>query len=351
MTAPTRVSSHSTVHPNPIALAPALAVGYTPGRGPRRPGQLVLHVLTESGLLILSIVFLWKGSELLIESAARIGRRFNLSDLTIGLTIVAFGTSAPEFAVTISAAVTDKANISVGNVVGSNIFNLGFILGGCALFHTLGTTRTLVYRDGGLLIGTTMMLVFFLWDHHLARWEGIVLFCGLVAYIALLFIKKEPIDPEEVPEGVATWKDYPLLLLGLAGVVGGGHLLVESASDLARLAGISEWVIAVTIVAAGTSAPEFAASLMAAAKGHAGMSLGNLVGSDLFNLLGVLGVAGMIRPMQVAEDSLSSVMMLMGMVILVVIFMRTGWKLRRSEGLILIIIGVSRWIIDFACTG
>ena len=308
-------------------------------------------MLTESGLLLLAIVFLWKGSELLIESAARIGRRFNLSDLTIGLTIVAFGTSAPEFAVTISAAVTEKANISVGNVVGSNIFNLGFILGGCVLFRALGTTRTLVYRDGGLLIGTTLLLVFFLWDHHLARWEGIVLFAGLFAYIALLFIKKEPIDPEEVPEGVATWKDYPLLLLGLAGVVGGGHLLVESASELARLAGISEWVIAVTIVAAGTSAPEFATSLMAAAKGRAGMSLGNLVGSDLFNLLGVLGVAGMIRPMQVAEDSLSSVMMLVGMVVLVVIFMRTGWKLRRSEGLILIIIGVTRWIIDFAWTG
>ncbi len=308
---------------------------------------MVLDVLLNAGLLIGSILLLWKGSGWIVDSASRIGRKFNLSDLTIGLTIVAFGTSAPEFAVTVSAAITGKANISVGNVVGSNIFNLGFILGGCALFKTLKTNRTLVYRDGGLLVVTSLMLVLFLFDHLLARWEGIVLFSGLIGYICLLFLGKKKIDEDEIPAGEATWKDYPLLLLGIGTVVGGGHFLVQSASELARFLGISEWVIAVTIVAAGTSAPEFATSLMAAAKGRAGMSLGNLVGSDLFNLLGVLGVAGMIRPLAVTEDSLSSIYMLVGMCILAVFFMRSGWTLKRWEGAILIGIGLLRWSMDF----
>jgi cation:H+ antiporter len=305
------------------------------------------QILLNSGLLVLSILLLWKGSDWLVESASRIGRRFNMSDLTIGLTIVAFGTSAPEFAVTISAAITGKADISVGNVVGSNIFNLGFILGGCAVFRALKTKPVVVWRDGSILVGTSLVLTVMLHDHYLSRLEGIILFTGLLGYIFLLFAQKKDVDAE-VPTGKASWKDVPILLAGLAGVVGGGHLLVESASELARFFGLSEWLIAVTIVAAGTSAPEFATSLMAAAKGRHGMSLGNLVGSDLFNLLGVLGLAGIIRNMNVAEGSLSSVYMLVGMCVLAVFFMRTGWKISRKEGVLLIAVGLARWILDFA---
>jgi len=309
------------------------------------------NMVINGALLISSILLLWKGSGWLVASAARIGRKYKISDLTIGLTIVAFGTSAPEFAVTISAAMGAKADISVGNIIGSNIFNLGFILGGAALFRTLKTTRTLVYRDGMLLIATSLLLLVLLYDHHLARWEGILLFSGLVAYLLLLFFtqSKEEVAEleEEMPEGEATWKDYPILLLSIAAVVAGGHLLVESASEIARAMGVSEWVIAVTIVAAGTSAPEFATAITAAAKGHHGMSLGNLIGSDLFNLLGVLGVAGMIRPMDIIPKSFNSVLMLVGMCALAVIFMRTGWKLTRWKGGVLVAIGLARWILDF----
>ena len=305
-------------------------------------------ILNLLGVLA-SIVLLWKGSDWLVESAARIGRKFHLSDLTIGLTIVAFGTSAPEFAVTISAAIKNLPDYSVGNIVGSNIFNLGFILGGCAVFRSLATNKSLVYRDGLLLIGTSLILVWMLSDLHLARHEGIILFAGLVGYIALLFIAKNGrnFDESEMPAGQATWRDIPLLLIGIAGVVGGGHILVYSASYLAKAMGISDWVIAVTIVAAGTSAPEFATSLMAAAKGRAGISLGNLIGSDLFNLLGVLGLAGIIRPLNVSSQSLSSVYMLVGMCLLTVLFLRTGWTLRRWEGAVLILIGLIRWTMDF----
>jgi cation:H+ antiporter len=306
------------------------------------------HFILNLALLVASILLLWKGADWLVESAARIGRHFHISDLVIGLTIVAFGTSAPEFAVTISAAVTNKADISVGNIVGSNIFNLGFILGGCALFKALPVQRISVLRDGSLLIATSLAIVLMLSDYHLSHLEGAILFCGLIGYIALLFFQKKG-STAEIPEGRATWKDPLLLLLGIATVVGGGDLLVESASELARLLGLSEWLIAVTIVAAGTSAPELATSLTAAAKGMHGMSLGNLIGSDLFNLLGVLGLAGLIRNLKVDTHSLSSVYMLFGMCILVVFFMRTGWKISRREGLALILLGVLRWILDFLC--
>ncbi len=304
-------------------------------------GTLALNI----GLLVVSIVLLWKGSEWLVDSASRIGRKLNISDLTIGLTIVAFGTSAPEFAVTVTAALEGKANISVGNIVGSNIFNIGFILGGCAIFRALKTNKMVVYRDGSILIGTSLLLILFLHDHHLARWEGIFLFSCLIGYIILLFFDKA--SESEIPEGTASWKDGPVFAAGIGSIVSGGYLLVMSASEIARFMGVSEWVIAVTIVAAGTSAPEFATSLMAAAKGRHGMSLGNLIGSDLFNLLGVLGIAGIIRPMQVADRSTSSIIMLSGMCLLAVIFMRSGWKISRKEGIFLVSAGALRWAMDF----
>lgn len=304
------------------------------------------EILLNALLLLLSVALLWKGSDWLVESAARIGRSLGMSDLTVGLTIVAFGTSAPEFAVTISAAVTGRADISVGNVVGSNIFNLGFILGGCALFAALRAERRMVWRDGGMLVATALLLLGMLHDGHLSHLEGAILFAGLLVYLTILFRQKGH-GESEVPTGRATWKDSLWLPAGLAGVAGGGHLLVVSASALARQFGISEWVIAVTIVAAGTSAPELATSIMAAAKGRHGMSLGNLVGSDLFNLLGVLGLAGMIRNLQINPGAFSSVAMLVGMCLLVVVFMRTGWRISRWEGLVLLVVGVVRWILDF----
>jgi len=310
-----------------------------------------------------SIILLWKGSDWLVESAARVGRKIGMTDVMIGLTIVAFGTSAPEFAVTFSAAIAGQADISVGNVVGSNIFNLGIILGLCSFLMPLRTNREVVYRDGVVLIGVTLVLLWMLHDQTLERWEGAILFGGLLLYLTVLvvFRKKwqqmrdcqedEPcVDPltDDVPEGHARWWDWPKLLGGVIAVVVGGHLLVQSASEIARTLGVSEWAIAVTIVAAGTSAPELATSLTAAVKGMHGMSVGNLVGSDLFNLLGVLGAAGLIRTLPVSSGAFSSVAMLAGMCVLVVIFMRTGWRLKRWEGALLVLIGLTRWVLDLA---
>ncbi len=317
-------------------------------------------VLLNIALLLVSILLLWKGSDWLVDSAAKVGRRLGMSEVIVGLTIVAFGTSAPEFAVTFSAALSGKADISVGNVVGSNIFNLGIILGLCAMLIPLRTNREVVYRDGFILLGTTGLLFWFLSDGTLQRWEGAVLFGGLVSYLLLLFAwrrkwgdyrPEDALDPNrsmiaKIPPQ-ATLGDILMLFAGIGGVVLGGHVLVTAAASLARTFGVSEWTIAVTIVAAGTSAPEVATSITAAVKGFHGMSVGNLVGSDLFNLLGVLGAAGLMRELSISSGAVSSVAMLCAMVAIVVLFMRTGWRLYRWEGAVLILLGISRWVLDF----
>ena len=299
-------------------------------------------------IIIASIVALAYGATFIVDSAARMARRFGVSELIIGLTIVAVGTSAPEFAVTISAAVSGQADISVSNIVGSNIFNLGFILGGVVAVRAITTTPKIVYRDGGMLIGATLILLFFMRDLQLQQWEGAVLLALLFAYLLYLYTQRD-VDLEEVPDGEFRWRDVPLFALGIAMVVLGGDFLVESATEVARLLGMSDWVIGVTIVAAGTSAPEMATSLVGVLRGHSDISIGNLIGSDLFNLLGVLGLAGVIQsqPMVIDSAGLSSLMLLSGMVIFVVILMRVGWKLNRWEGVMLILINLLRWIFDF----
>lgn len=305
-----------------------------------------MGVALETLIIVVCIFGLWQGAELVVDAATLIARKIGMSDLVIGLTVVAIGTSAPEFAVTASAALEGRADISVGNVVGSNIFNLGFILGGLALFQGIPTNRQLVFRDGGVLISVTILLVVFLRDLRMERWEGIVLLVLLVVYISYLIIQREEFD-EELPEGEFNWLDIPKFLIGITIIVASGHFFVEAASSLAREFGISEWVIGVTIVAIGTSAPEVATSAVALLRGHSGMSAGNLIGSDLFNLLGVLGLAAVLTPMSVDPAAWSSLLLLVAMVIFVVIMMRTGWKLSRWEGALLIAITAVRWVFDF----
>ena len=310
-------------------------------------------LILDTLLVLVSIVMLWKGADWLVDSAAQIAHSLNISDLVIGLTVVAFGTSAPEFAVTIRAAITHQTEISIGNVVGSNIFNLGFILGGTAFLRPVQITPKLLYRDGIFLMSVTFLIYLILfglngWDptDKIEVAEGGILFLLLIGYILILFFKKEPV--EAVHHQSANWKSYIIFFIGLFFIVFGGHLMVEHASNLARVFGVSDWVIAVTIVAAGTSAPELATSLTAAFKGKHGMAVGNLIGSDLFNLLGVLGLAGMINPAMIQKDIYGSILILIVMVGLVLAMMRTGWEISRSEGGFLVTVNLIRWYFDFA---
>ena len=289
----------------------------------------------------------------LVKGSVLAGLRFNISPLIIGLTVVAFGTSAPEFAVTIRAAITGQTDISIGNVVGSNIFNLGFILGGTAMIRAINITPKLLYRDGTfLLLATILIYILFFgfngWDiaDSISVTEGAILFIALIGYIIFLFIKKETIE-ETHPES-ADLQSYLWFGVGLISIVLGGHLMVGHASSLARAFGVSDWVIAVTIVAAGTSAPELATSLTAAFKEKHGMAIGNLIGSDLFNLLGVLGLAGIINPTNIQSDIHSSIVVLIIMVSMVLIMMRTNWQISRLQGTVLVTLNLVRWYLDFA---
>ena len=311
-----------------------------------------INILIDITIVIASIIMLWKGADWLVDSAADIAHTFKVSDLIIGLTVVAFGTSAPEFAVTISAAATGQTDISIGNVIGSNIFNLGFILGGTAIIRPIVTSKKMFERDGLFLLMTTA-LIFFLFfgldgwtpNDSFSQYEGLLLFSLLIGYVLFLFIKKDP--PEEIHPASATTKSYLYFFIGLVMIVLGGHLMVKHASNVARFMGVSDWVIAVTIVAAGTSAPEFATSVTAAIKGRHGIAVGNLIGSDLFNLLGVLGLAGMINPTDLSSDIFGSVFLLVLMVGLTLFMIRTNWSISRTEGAILVTINLIRWYVDF----
>ncbi len=304
-------------------------------------------IIKDIVILLVSIIVIGKGAVWLVDAAARVAKHFGISELVIGLTVVAFGTSAPEFGVTILAAIRGMGDISVGNIVGSNIFNLGFILGGTAIIHSLKTSRTVVFRDGIFLLFGGILLSVFLWDLTLSKIEGIVLFSLLIVYLLYLYVKKETIETEEPTHAMYRW-DPILLFVGIGLVIVGSHFLVESAVNIARFMGVSDWVIGATIIAAGTSAPEFATSLTAAMKSRYGMSVGNLIGSDIFNLFGVLGIAGIMRNLSVGHDAQINLIILSFMIAVVLIFMRTGWVVSRKEGIILVMIGLLRWIYSFS---
>ncbi len=299
---------------------------------------------TTVNLLVISatIFGLWGGAHWVVEASSRIAKKLGMSELVIGLTIVAFATSAPEFAVTVSAAMANKMAISVGNVVGSNIFNLGIILGLVAVFGVVKTNKLMVYRDASLLVFTGLMLLVFFYDLTLSPLEGIILALTLVSYVIFLIRSKADLD-EEVPEGNFRWFDVPILIFGVFLIIGSAHFLVESSSEIARQFGISEWMIGITIVAAGTSVPELATSLVALFKGKYGLSIGNLIGSDLFNMLGVLGTASIIRPLTISQSDYYSLAILAAYLIVLFIFMRIGWRITKIEGAVIILIALFRW--------
>ena len=318
------------------------------------------HPLVNVAVVVITIIIVGFGATSMVEAASRIAKRLGVSELIIGLTVVAFGTSAPEFAVTLYSAFEGQGDISVGNIVGSNIFNLGFILGGCALVRAIPTSRKLLQRDGFVLGGATVLILALVgWDLNLGRKDGILLFFLLIVYLVYLFKNRhdhEAVEAEhhaggDADETKTLVHDSLFLFFGLVGIVGGAFIMVESATALARSMGISDWVIAVTIVAAGTSAPEFATSLAGVLKGRYEISAGSLIGSDIFNLLGVLGVAGMLRPMDILPEARMSLYALCAMVFLVLYFIKTGWKVSRLEGGILVIIALLRWVFDFSQQG
>lgn len=262
----------------------------------------------DSALLLAGLALLVGGAELLVRGASRLALRFGISPLVIGLTVVAFGTSAPELAVTVQSGLAGQSGLAIGNIVGSNIFNVLLVLGVSAVITPLVVSQQLVRLDVPLMIGAALLLWVLALDGRIGLMDGLLLTAGIVAYTAFAIwqgrkegeeIKAE--YAQEFGDGKSTWLgrlpvQVALIAGGLALLVLGAHWLVTGAVAIARSIGVSEVIIGLTIVAAGTSLPELATSLMAALRGERDIAVGNVIGSCLFNLLSIAGIAALVTP-------------------------------------------------------
>ncbi|TRO24023.1 calcium/sodium antiporter [Ectopseudomonas mendocina] len=299
--------------------------------------------------LIAGLVLLVAGAEVLVRGAAKLAAQFGIPPLVIGLTVVAFGTSAPETAVSVQSAFNGSGDLAIGNVIGSNIANILLILGVTALVAPLVVSRQLIRLDVPIMIGASLVTFGLAWDGELSRLDGTLLFGGVLAYTGFLiynarkdkggdddeFAKEFGLD--EAPKPYAWAVNLGLIIAGLVLLVAGSNFLVEGAVTLARALGISELVIGLTVVAVGTSLPELATSIIAAIKGERDIAVGNIVGSNIFNLLCVLGLASLVSPtaISVSPNALAfdfPVMIAVAVACLPIFF--AGYRINRWEGLL-----------------
>ncbi|MDX1591595.1 MAG: calcium/sodium antiporter [Balneolaceae bacterium] len=310
-------------------------------------------------MFIGGLICLIAGAEILVRGSSRIAAFLGMQPLVIGLTVVAFGTSSPELAVSIKSVLSGDASLAVGNVVGSNIFNILFILGISAVIIPLSVSQKLIRIEIPLMIAISLLTWLFAFSGEITQIEGAILFGCLVLYIWFLIWEARREGTSEQFEsfavsqtpGIGRWVLNILLVAGGLGLlVFGSRLFVDSAVEIARWFGVSELVIGLTIVAAGTSMPEVVTSIIAAVKGERDIAVGNVVGSNLFNLLGVLGISGMVAGdgLQVMNSAIMidiPVMIAVALLCLPVFF--TGKKISRGEGWLLLILYVSytAWLI------
>jgi cation:H+ antiporter len=313
----------------------------------------------QIGVISLSVLGLWIGARFMIDAVVRLARRLGLSDLVIGLTIVAMGTSTPELVVSVDAALKGLGNIAVANIIGSNIYNLTVVLGVLSLITAVPVADALVSRDGTALLASTLIGGVTVIDLRITRLEGALLAGFFAAYTLYLLrtSRSESGAPannlpgtERVTRRVTErvtfrGRDLSLLLGGLALVVVSGDFMVLAATELARGVGISDWVIGGTIVAAGTSTPELAVSLVAIRRGNLGVSVGNVVGSSIYNITGILGLATVLRPLAVSGLVLETIAWLAGISVLIVAVLWTGKVLSRLEGALLAASEIVRWVL------
>ena len=288
--------------------------------------------------IIGGFVILTLGAESLVRGASSIALKLGLSPLIIGLTIVAFGTSAPELAVSIKSAVAGNSGIALGNVIGSNIANIGLILGITALIRPIKIESQMVKRDIPIMIAASLLFWGFLLDDGLSFIDGAILSTLLVTYLSYSYFTADKQASDETEDvGQRQWLSIIFIIVGISMLVGGGILFVDGAVALAQSFGISEIIIGLTIVAIGTSMPELVTSIVAALKGQSDIAIGNVVGSNLFNILGILGVTALIHPIIGSEISPLDWQVMIGLAVMLLPFAYTGLRIGRREGAILIL--------------
>jgi cation:H+ antiporter len=293
---------------------------------------------------------LYYGAEWLVAGAARLARRFGTSPLVVGLTVVAFGSSAPELLVGVVASIADQSDVVLGNVVGSNILNVALILGVAALVKPLRVGARILLREIPLMVAFSFLAAATMLDGSIGRWDAALLLVGFVGFIGFVLYAARAEPPEIAAEylkfettkrGVvarSAWKESLLVGAGFVGLVVGAQLLVMSAVFFARVFGVTEVVIGITVVAIGTSLPELATCVVAAMRSEPDIALGNAVGSNIFNLLSILGVSALIRPIGVAPNVMT--FEVPAMIFFAVLLVPLAWRgrvLGRGSGAILVV--------------
>ena len=309
------------------------------------PELLMIAILIVGGL-----VLLFFGADWLVKGAVTMALHLGLSPLIVGLTVVALGTSLPEALVSVQASLDNQGGIALGNVIGSNILNIALILGLSALIQPLKVDSHLVKADVPLLVGASFLLMVLLEDFHISRMEGALLLLGIVFYVCgnIMTVKRtspeeDKIEGMEIPEDPSKnlLRDIGFLILGLIALAFGSSFLVSGAVDLARIWGLSEALIGLTIVSIGTGTPELATALMAAYRKTADIAIGNAVGSNLFNIMFVVGLAGLVAPMDATGIKSSDLYVMFGLTILLLPTVWTGMVLDRKEGFLFLAVYVA----------
>lgn len=303
-------------------------------------------------MIIAGVVLVLWGADRLTDGAVALAERMQIPQIVIGLTIVALGTSAPEFCVSLVSALKGTADLAVGNVVGSNIFNTMLIVGVAAMVAPMTILPSTIKKDVPVaLVASVALTVMVLMDGDLSRVDAALLFVGFLAFmwVTLRGAKgSHAIEQEQAaPRGYSVLKSVGLLVLGLACLVVGSNIFVDGATSVAQTLGVSEAVIGLTIVAGGTSLPELATSVVAARKGNSGIAIGNVLGSNVLNILLILGAAGLICPMQVQGITLVDFAMMTISVLLLWLFSYTKLTVARWEGAVLtaIFLGYMGWLV------
>lgn len=301
-----------------------------------------MELMIQIGLLVVGFVLLVKGADWFVEGAASIADKFGIPQIVIGLTIVAMGTSAPEAAVSISAALKGSAEITIGNVVGSNILNILIILGLTAVIHAVSVQRTTIHYEIPMVIGITVILsVMGLQNNVVSRLEGVLLMACMGIYMMYLLrlAKRGVVENEELDEyaeKAPMGKLIFLVIAGLVAIVWGSDIAVDAATAIARIFNMSERFIGLTIVALGTSLPELVTSVTAAMKGNSDIAVGNIVGSNLFNIMFVVGITAIITPVVYAPAFWVDSLVAVGAAVLLFLCVCRKGVLNRLHGILML---------------
>ncbi|MBL6940630.1 MAG: calcium/sodium antiporter [Rhodospirillales bacterium] len=295
--------------------------------------------------VLLGFVFLLGSADILVRGAVGLARRLDISPLVIGMTIIAFGTSAPELLVSMDAALAGSSAMALGNVIGSNMANMLLILGAAALFMPISIQPYALKNDAMMLLAASALFGWFCWSGPIGSWQGAVLIVLLVGFLIRAYLRESrnggvsaEIYVEEVKdfEGLTSLKIiWMAILAGLAGVIIGADLLVDGGVELARALGVAEEVIGLTVLAFGTSLPELAASVVAAMRGHTEVALGNVVGSNLFNVLAVIGTVALVTPLHVPAQVLDfDLWLMLGVTVALMPYLMGAWRIGRATAIV-----------------